>query len=390
MDFVEIPVKAGIVLDDTLSDWMFSSGWSSGSVSDRYNGSYHYINTTGNQTTTIKFTGDNVKFYTRVGPDQQILNIHVDSQPDEAIDLYRTSQANRVLVWQKSNLSPGSHIITITTTGTKNVSSTNYWAEVDCIEVSSDNDIPLDDAQSDWTYSSGWSAGSASDRYNGSYHTINTTQSNETATIKFTGTGIMFYTRVGPDQQILNIRVDGQANEAVDLYSPGFSNQVLVWQKYGLSPGSHILTITTTGTKNSSSSNYYAEVDYVKVTNVLDDAESKWTFGTGWSVGNSDTRYNGASHYCNTGGNTATLTFSGTGILLITRVAPDQQKINIHVDSQADETVDLYRPQESNRTIVWQKYGLSPGTHTITITTTGTKNPSSSGYYAEVDYVLIK
>ncbi|MCD9020774.1 endo-alpha-N-acetylgalactosaminidase family protein [Cohnella silvisoli] len=392
-DIVIDDLTVDTIEDDTDPAWGYSSKWIVVSSPDRFNSSAHAVNdNTGGQTAKLTFCGSNIKLYMRKSYDAQIVNMQVDNGAVEVVDLYSSSLDNQVMVWQKSGLADTLHTLTITTTGTKNASSTGYWAELDFAEVPESSDHLVDDNASEWTYDNMWSSGTAADRHNGSYHYINTTVMH-TAVFNFTGTGAKLFTRIGPDQQIIKVQVDSEQAEAIDLYDISHRNKVLVWQKTGLAPGNHTITVITTGTKNTNSTNYWAEVDAVQILTdykiKLDDSSTNWTFTSGWLSGSAGNRYNGTYHYVNTGGKTATVQFSGTDVLLATRIGIDQQIIKIRVDNQADETVDLFSPTFTNKAIVWQKSGLAPGSHTLTITTTGTKNSSSTGYWAEMDYIEI-
>lgn len=51
-------------------------------------------------------------------------------------------------------------------------------------------------------------------------------------------------------------------------------------------------------------------------------------------------------------------------------------------------TVDGYSAQWVKQQVLFQRTGLSPGKHTITITVTSGKNPSSAGTNVDIDAFL--
>ncbi|MFA5868063.1 MAG: DUF2341 domain-containing protein [Actinomycetota bacterium] len=81
-----------------------------------------------------------------------------------------------------------------------------------------------------------------------------------------------------------------------------------------------------------------------------------------------------------------TYTFTGTAVNLIAKRGPDQGYASVQVDAQAPITVDLYAPIALFQQTVFSQTGLStPGTHTLTVTSTGTSNPAANNIYINVD-----
>lgn len=132
---------------------------------------------------------------------------------------------------------------------------------------------------------------------------------------------------------------------------------------------------------NDSATNADIVIDDITVDTVVDDTDTGFAYSDGWSDFSSSDRFNGTAHACNdsVGGQTAKVTFYGSNVKLYMRKSYDAQKINIHVDNQADETVDLYLSSLQNQVLVCEKSSLENSLHTLTITTTGTKNIASSG-----------
>jgi len=85
----------------------------------------------------------------------------------------------------------------------------------------------------------------------------------------FNGTSIHLFTEKKDTHGIMAISIDGGAETNVDLYSASPLLQQDVWNSGTISQAVHTVKIRCTGTKNASSSNYYAIVDYLKVYNPL-------------------------------------------------------------------------------------------------------------------------
>jgi hypothetical protein len=206
-------------------------------------------------------------------------------------------------------------------------------------------------------------------------------------TFKFSGTGINWITRKGPDQGIASVKIDGISKGNVDLYASsaqGFSQSFS-----GLASKSHTIIITVTGTKNASSTGTGVALDafVVGTTTTQDSANSitydSWTGATSSSANGGTYRIDGSKNA------TSTLTFSGTGVNWITSTGPAYGQASVSIDGVAKGTVDLYAS-----TVHWQVAeaytGLASGSHTIVITVLGTKNASSKGTKVVVDAFVVQ
>ncbi|HTJ69672.1 MAG TPA: hypothetical protein VL551_19200 [Actinospica sp.] len=264
-------------------------------------------------------------------------------------------------------------------------------------------DTTTDDATTSGTdhfaYSGTWgTATGISDLYSGTAHWSTTTGSS--ATYTFTGSQVAIHGVKDVDQGIAGISVDGGPVTYVDDYSPSRQAQATLWSSYGLSSGTHTVTITPTGTKNSSSSNDIIALDDAVVngtsvgTTAIDDGTTSgtdhFTYGSNWgtATGVSDL-YDGTAHWNSTAASTATFTFTGTGATIYGVKDVDQGIATYSVDGGTARSVDDYAKTRVAGAGLFTVSGLSQGTHTITITVTGTKNTSSSNDIVALDYALV-
>lgn len=111
-----------------------------------------------------------------------------------------------------------------------------------------------------------WSDGAGiSGWYEGTLSYSNTT--NDYVEYKFNGTQIEWFTETKNTHGIVAVSIDGGAETDVDLYAASATTQVLVWTSPALTQAVHTIKLRVTGTKNPSSSQYYAITDYFKVYN---------------------------------------------------------------------------------------------------------------------------
>ena len=245
------------------------------------------------------------------------------------------------------------------------------------------------------SYSGTWQTGSWSGYYNNSCRYSNV--SGSSATYVFTGTDIQWIADKNADHGKADVYIDGVFKTTVDLYNATDQLQQVVYTISSLTNSQHTIKINVTGTKNSSSSGTYVNIDAFKVTDtntsniIIDDmCNSSITYtGSNWQTGSWSYYYNNSCHYANAAGSTASFTFTGTGIQWIADKNADHGKADVYIDGVFKTTVDLYNATDQLQQVVYTISSLSSGQHTIHINVTGTKNSSATGTYVDIDAFLI-
>ncbi|MFE9425808.1 hypothetical protein ACFYNO_22895 [Kitasatospora sp. NPDC006697] len=240
-------------------------------------------------------------------------------------------------------------------------------------------------------YSANWgTATGVSDLHQGTAHWSNTTGG--TATYTFTGSGATIWGVKDHDQGIAAFSLDGGPVTYADDYATTRTAQAPLFSTTGLTSGTHTITIANTGTKNSSSANDTVAIDYATVTpniTTIDDATTSGTnafaYGSNWSPGGAGDLYEKTTHWTATAGATATLNFTGTGAVIYGVKDVDQGIATYSVDGGTAHNVDDYSATRVPIASLFTISGLTLGTHTITITATGTKNGASSKVNIAVD-----
>ena len=75
----------------------------------------------------------------------------------------------------------------------------------------------------------------------------------------------------------------------------------------------------------------------------------------------------------------------------VSTVGRDRGLATVSIDSGAPFTVDLFAPTQQTAKVVFARDGLSPGTHTVVVTSRGTRSPTSNGSRVDVDaFVAIR
>ncbi|WP_236087556.1 cellulosome enzyme [Antribacter soli] len=246
-----------------------------------------------------------------------------------------------------------------------------------------------------FTYGSGWgTATGVGDLNQGTAHWSNTTGA--VATFTFVGTRVTIMGVTDADQGISTYSVDGGAVVTKDDYAPTRTAQATLFDSGVLAAGTHTVTITATGTKNAASSARTVAIDsaIVTTTQTVDDSvvsgTNRFTYGSGWGTATGVGDLNqGTAHWSNTTGAVATFTFVGTRVTIMGVTDADQGISTYSVDGGAVVTKDDYAPTRTAQATLFDSGVLAAGTHTVTITATGTKNAASSARTVAIDSAIV-
>jgi hypothetical protein len=86
----------------------------------------------------------------------------------------------------------------------------------------------------------------------------------------------------------------------------------------------------------------------------------------------------------------ATFTFTGTSVALVAVRSASRGIAEVTLDGGAPQLVDLYAAAKKTKAVVWAPPArLAPGSHTVVVRVTGTKNASATGARVDVDAFLV-
>ena len=109
----------------------------------------------------------------------------------------------------------------------------------------------------------GWQSCPEAGCYSGDNHY--SSSANDTVTVEFTGTGIIWYGSTAPNHGIMTVSIDGKKEKVIDCYSAERVDNTVLFKAKNLRYGTHTLTMTVTGDKNEDSSGRYINVDRVEI-----------------------------------------------------------------------------------------------------------------------------
>jgi hypothetical protein len=87
------------------------------------------------------------------------------------------------------------------------------------------------------------------------------------------------------------------------------------------------------------------------------------------------------------GGNTATYSFSGREVAFVSTLGPARGIVQLRVDGTLVATLDLYAPTLQSARVLWSG-SVGPGSHSLEVRVTGTRNTASSSTRVDVDGFL--
>jgi hypothetical protein len=199
---------------------------------------------------SFDFTGTQVTWDTVTGPTQGLASVFIDGVSKGTVD--NSAAATHFKVARTfSGLPPGSHTITIVVVGQHGANGTGQEVSVDAFGAGGSTfGTPATRAQ--WRRVSDSKAA-------GGFLVVSHLKSSAMRFV-FDGTGVTWYTVLGPNMGKAQIFVDGNLVRGVDLYNPTRVYNTGETVK-GLASGFHTLRIVVTGTKDPASTDSMVAID---------------------------------------------------------------------------------------------------------------------------------
>lgn len=187
------------------------------------------------------FSGTQVTYVARTGPDKGIASVTVPGVPARSVDLY-APKAGTVSV-AITGLSAAGHRILVRPTGTRNPASTGTAVTVDGFLAGT---VVRDDRAPVVSYSR-WSGALVAAAHGGSVR--RTSSTGAATTFAFTGPAVTWLSARGPTEGRAAVTIDGRPVATVDGYAATPAWQVAhSWT--GLSAGRHVLRVEALGTRD--------------------------------------------------------------------------------------------------------------------------------------------
>lgn len=217
------------------------------------------------------------------------------------------------------------------------------------------------------------------------------------AVLTFNGTGITWIGVSDPYSGIAWVYLDGTFN-SVDTYSAATVYQKPLFTAQGLAPGPHALSIEVPHMRDGSTSGSWVWIQEFDIQNgssvtggivagagVAQESSPALIFNGQW-FSKSASQFSGGTVLLATDpGCRVSINFTGTGITWIGYRDEWSGIAQIYLDNTLTATVDTYLTPAQAQASTYSITGLSSGTHTLTITVTGTHSAASQDSWVWVD-----
>jgi hypothetical protein len=120
--------------------------------------------------------------------------------------------------------------------------------------------------------------------------------------------------------------------------------------------------------------------------------DPRWTFQGNWSSTPADRRdAKLATRRSNEKGAEATVTFEGTGAILVGQYLPTGGKADVYLDGKLHQTVDVYPDENASKggESVWHAFGLKSGKHTVRVVVRGEPYADSRGSDIAIEDLIV-
>jgi hypothetical protein len=386
----------GITYVDGCSSCGQPASWFHGSRSRTWSDGTASFNRADGGRATYTFTGTAVKWIGFRAAWAGIARVFIDGAFVAELDLFSPTEEVQVPVFQIADLAPGTHTIAVEATGRKNAEATDYAVVVDAFDISPGLPPPVtgtrhEENSPSATFTSGWNMTDTTHAWSGGTAAA-ASGAGERATFVFTGTSVKWVGKRAPGMGIANVYLDGAFQAQVDSYFP-VTIQGLVYSVTGLAPGQHRLEIEVTGLKHDQATGHAIIVDAFDVRSRIEENDGPVVYSGSWLFNGTMRNWSDTSLTTGTGtaassataGSRADLTFKGTGVTWVGLRGPGVGIADVYLDGVFARQVDLYSETEQVQAPVFTATGLAPGTHTLRIEATGTKNAAAQTARVIVD-----
>ena len=222
--------------------------------------------------------------------------------------------------------------------------------------------------------------------------------------VNFTGTGIAWIGKKGPQYGIASYSIDGDAPKTVDNYSASAMNQNANVTVSGLSSESHVLAISLTDQKNSAASDHWQTIDAFAIDGSAmtpsqgtiagygsPDLKLTGTWGGGLVSDSSD--ISGGHYWSNETNASMSWTFVGSLIEIFGRPDYENGYMDVYIDSSPSPVASINGhwgmvDDDSLNAYMLFAMKLAPGTHTIKLVVAGKHDSTARDNYVQIDELL--
>jgi hypothetical protein len=227
-------------------------------------------------------------------------------------------------------------------------------------------------------------------------HAVLTNTKGARASITFNGTGIAWIGVSDAYAGLATVYLDGTML-VINTYNPISQYQKVLFRASGLAPGTHTFSIEVTHERGPGTDGSWVWIDAFDIegtpvaggvtagTGRVEQNNPAMTYTGHWFANNSGALSGGSAALAMDAGSRASVSFTGSGVSWITYEDQWSGVARVYVDGELKTTIDNFASPARAGVSAYSIGGLAPGTHTITIEATGSRNASAQGSWVWVD-----
>ena len=231
----------------------------------------------------LTFTGTGAKWIGYRDAWSGLADVFVDGVLKATVDTYSANDQAQAVQYSISDLSNGSHTLTIVPKGQQSAASAGSWVWVDAFEVTTGSTTPvvnppvvtdppistapfrIEQSAAAVVYTGGtWSTNTTAPSSGGSAKL--SMDPGARATVTFTGTAVNWLAYRDQWSGMARVYVDGVLKSTVDTYNSPARGQQVMYSITGLTRGTHTLAIEVVGQHSKKSGGNWVWVDAFDVT----------------------------------------------------------------------------------------------------------------------------
>jgi hypothetical protein len=317
---------------------------------------------------TFSFSGSAARWIGFSDPWSGIASVYVDGVLKGTVDTYSAATRYQVVQYTTPDLPPGNHTLTIQTTGQHTSAAASAWIWVDAFEFTSG---PETTGNSDFDLAVSPLAATVVQGGSTTYSVSVTGLNGSPGVVTLSATGF----GPGASGTFNPPSISGSAAATMTVNTTSTAQTGAFTLTIMASNGSFTHSRTVTLNVNPTG----GPITFTRV-----EQNNPAVVFTGDWLTNTNPNHSGGSAAL-TLTNSATFTFSGTAVRWIGFSDPWSGIANVYVDGVLKATVDTYSSTTRYQVIQYTITGLSPGTHTFTISATGRQNSAAASAWVWID-----
>ncbi len=350
----------------------------------------------------LAFTGSSVRVLGLRSPSSGEAEVVLDGVSQGVISLYSSSTRVQQVIWSKSGLGTGKHVLEIRALGSAVARGRGERVGIDGFDVSGTvfdapkpvafSPVEEDDAR--LAASGTWNTIANSSMSSRAY--LSSADERSALTVSFVGTGLRW---IGPKSSgfgSAQVFVDGKLQGTANQTSASTLYRREIWSVSGLAPGDHTVQIRVADAGAGSSRPVAIDVMHVLEGSLREAprppgvarvpaSDARTALVGSWSL--RATSADAATSELRTRDirSRFAVTFHGTAVTWIGSRGPDFGIAEVVLDGRTQGTIDLYDYATTTKRVLWSARSLSDRDHRLTIRLVGRHNSSSSSYNTSVE-----